>query len=327
MMEKPTYIAMPGSLEMVITHKFEAPRELVYKIYTDPSLIPEWWGPRDLTTIIERMELRPGGIWRYIQHDAQNNEFAFHGVYHSLELNKQIISTFEWEGMPGHVILETTRFDEQRNRTIVTQQDVFQTVQDRDGMIQQGMEQGIIEGDERFNELLARFNFGQKAEKKIEQHSENTGCITITRDINAPRERVWDLWTDSNQYRCWWGPKDFSSPYARLDLRVGGKYLSCMRGPDGKEYWDTGIYEEISAPSRIVYTDTFADQNGNVVPASYYGLGSDEPMEMAVEVRLEDIGGRTRMVVEQCGLPEGEMLDQARVGWSQSFDKLANCLG
>jgi uncharacterized protein YndB with AHSA1/START domain len=100
-----------------------------------------------------------------------------------------------------------------------------------------------------------------------------------------------------------------------------------MRGPDGKEYWDTGIYEEIRKPSRIVYTDNFADQNGNVVPASYYGLGSDKLMEMAVEVTLEDIGGKTRMIVEHCGLPEGDMLDQTREGWGQSFDKLAHCLG
>jgi uncharacterized protein YndB with AHSA1/START domain len=104
------------------------------------------------------MELRPGGIWRYIQYDPQNNIFVFHGVYHSIEPKKQIISTFEWEGMPGHVILVTTSFEDQGNRTIVTQQNIFQSVQDRDGMMQQGMEQGTIEGDERFNELLARMN-------------------------------------------------------------------------------------------------------------------------------------------------------------------------
>jgi uncharacterized protein YndB with AHSA1/START domain len=326
-MEKPTTKAIPGSLDMVIIHKFDAPRELVYKIYTDPNLIPEWWGPRNLTTKVEKMELRPGGIWRYIQQDPQNNIFAFHGVYHSLELNKQIISTFEWEGMPGHVILVTTNFEDEGNRTIVTQQDVFQSVQDRDGMMQQGMEQGTIEGDERFNELLARLNSGQRVGEHLEHQAEGTGCITITREFDAPRELVWDRWTDPNQYMCWWGPKDFTSPYAKFDLHVGGKYLSCMRGPDGKEYWDTGIYEEISEPSRIVYTDSFADQNGNIVPASYYGMGSDKPMEMAVQVTLEDIGGKTRMMVEQCGLPEGEMLDQAREGWNQSFDKLANCLG
>jgi uncharacterized protein YndB with AHSA1/START domain len=161
----------------------------------------------------------------------------------------------------------------------------------------------------------------------MEFQVEGTGCITITRELDAPRELVWDLWTDPNQYMCWWGPKDFTSPYARFDLHMGGKDLSCMRGQDGKEYWDAGTYEEINEPSRIVYTDTFADQNGNVVPASYYGLGPDKPLELAVEVTLENIGGKTRLIVEQCGLPKGEMVDQAREGWNQSFDKLARCLG
>jgi uncharacterized protein YndB with AHSA1/START domain len=326
-MEKPTTQAEPGSLEMVITHKFDAPRELVYKIYTDPNSIPDWWGPRNLTTEVDKMELRPGGIWRYIQHDPQNNIFAFHGVYHSLEPNKQIISTFEWEGMPGHVILVTTTFEDQGNRTIVTQQNVFQSVQDRDGMMQQGMEQGTIEGDERFSELLARIYNGPGMGAQIERREDSTGCINVTRVFDAPPELVWDLWTDPNQYMCWWGPKDFTSPYAKFDLHVGGKYLSCMRGPDGKEYWDTGTYEEIIEPRRIVYTDTFADENGNEVPPSYYGMRGDKPIEMAVEVTLENFGGKTRMMVEHCGLPEGEMLDQAREGWNQSFDKLARCLG
>jgi uncharacterized protein YndB with AHSA1/START domain len=326
-MEKPITTAIPGSLELVITHKFDAPRDLVYKIYTDPNLIPEWWGPRNLTTKIDKMELRPGGIWRYIQHDMQNNEFAFHGVFHSLDANKQIISTFEWEGMPGHVILVTTNFEDEGMWTIVTQRNVFQSVEDRDGMMQQGMEQGTIEGDERFNELLARLNTGQTLAEGLERRSDDGGCVDITRVFNAPPELVWDLWTDANKYMCWWGPKDFTSPYAKFDLHVGGKYLSCMRGPDGKEYWDAGTYEEIIEPRRIVYTDTFADDKGNAVAPSYYGMLGDKPVEMAVEVTLKDLGGKTMLSIEHCGLPVGDMLDQAREGWNQSFDKLAVCLG
>ena len=160
----------------------------------------------------------------------------------------------------------------------------------------------------------------------MEQLEENGECLTITRTFDAPREQVWERWTDPSLYMCWWGPKDFTSPYARFDLRPGGKYLSCMRGPDGKEYWDTGHYEQIDDLKRIVYTDSFADENGNVVPPSFYGMGGDQPVEMAVEVSLEDIGGKTRMTLEHCGLPGGEMIEQAKAGWNQSFDKLADCL-
>jgi uncharacterized protein YndB with AHSA1/START domain len=160
----------------------------------------------------------------------------------------------------------------------------------------------------------------------MDLYEENGECVTITRTFNAPRQEVWLRWTDPGQYMCWWGPKDFTSPFARFDLRPGGKYLTCMRGLDGKEYWDTGKFEEIDELSRLVYTDTFADANGNPVSPSYYGMKGDQPLEMAVQVKLEDEGGKTRLTLEHCGFHGREMIDQARAGWMQSFDKLAECL-
>ncbi len=326
-MEKPILTAKPGSLEAVIVHKFDAPLNLVYRLYNDPKSIPEWWGPRNYTTTIERQELRPGGLWRFIQHDQQNNVFGFHGVYHSVESNRRIISTFEYEGMPGHVCFVTTDFAERDGKTIVTQQNLFQSVEDRDGMIQTGMEQGMIEGDERFNELLEKAGRGQMMEEHAAHMAGDGRSITLTRTFNAPPERVWQEWTNPDMYMCWWGPKDFTAPYAKLDLHVGGKYLSCMRGPDGKEYWDTGTFREIRENRRIVYTDTFADEKGNPVAPSYYGMPGDEPEEMEVELTLNDIGGRTVLTLEQCGFADAEMARQAEEGWSQSFDKMAQCLG
>jgi len=158
-------------------------------------------------------------------------------------------------------------------------------------------------------------------------HIGNGKYLTITRIFDAPRERVWQYWTESELYSCWWGPKDFTAPYTHIDLRVGGKYLYCMRSPDGKDYWGTGTYTEISEPNHIVYTDSFSDEHGNVVPASYYSMVGDMPLEMVVEVTLEDVGGKTRMTLEHCGMPAGEMSEQAKEGWNQSFDKLAECLG
>ncbi len=99
--------------------------------------------------------------------------------------------------------------------------------------------------------------------------------IIITRMFDAPREIVWKAWTDPELTKRWWGPKNFTAPVIRIDLRVGGKYLNCMRGPDGKDYWSTGIYREIVPRERLVMTDSFADEKGNVVPASYYGMTGD----------------------------------------------------
>lgn len=150
--------------------------------------------------------------------------------------------------------------------------------------------------------------------------------VSVTSIFDTPRERVWKRWTEPEQFICWWGPKDFTSQYAKFDLHLGSSYLSSMRGPDSKEYGDAGTYEEIIEPQRIMYTDSFAVEYGNVVPATYYGMGSDQPVEMAIEVTLHNIGGKARLSLEQCGIHEGEMIEQARAGWDQSFDKLAECL-
>lgn len=158
-------------------------------------------------------------------------------------------------------------------------------------------------------------------------HEGHKGSLIITRIFDIQRERMWRYWTEAEKLSCWWGPKDFTAPYTQIDLRIGGKYLYCMRGPDGKDYWGTGIYKEISEPNRIVYSDSFADEHGNVVPATYYGMTSELPLEMEVYLTLEDIGDKTRMTLEHCGLPEGEMLEMTKIGWNESFDKLVECLG
>lgn len=148
--------AQPNSNELVIIQTFEAPREKVFKIYGDPKLKGDWWGPRYLTTRVERMKFRPGGSWRIVQRDPQGKVHGFHGVYHDVVPPVRVVSTMEYEGMPGHVQLETTTFQEIDGRTVVTTRTVFQSVEDRDGMMASGMEKGVFESEERFNELLAK---------------------------------------------------------------------------------------------------------------------------------------------------------------------------
>lgn len=155
-MSKTNVVAEPGSFEIVMTRTYDAPRELVFKVSTDPDLIPQWWGPGYLTTVVDRMEVREGGRWRYVQTDPEGNEYAFHGVYHSIEAPERIVWTFEWEGMPGHVILESYTFEEVGGKTKVTTQSVFQSVEDRDGMLASGMEEGSVELMDRMEALLAQ---------------------------------------------------------------------------------------------------------------------------------------------------------------------------
>lgn len=155
--------------------------------------------------------------------------------------------------------------------------------------------------------------------------------IVIERIFDAPVEPVWKAWTDPQMIKKWWGPKEFTCPVAKIDLRVGGKYLSCMRGaatPGGevKDFWSTGKYLEIVPMKKLVMTDSFADENGNIVPATDYGMDSQMPLEMKITVEFEEVDGKTKMTLKHEGIPAGKDRDGAQAGWGTSFDKLAEHL-
>jgi uncharacterized protein YndB with AHSA1/START domain len=155
---KVNIVAEPNKQEVFITREFDAPRELVYKAHIDPELYVKWLGPHGYEMILETFEPVSGGKYRYIHKDNDGNEYAFHGVFHTMT-EELMIQTFEFEGMPepGHVTLDTMRLEAlPNNRTRVTIQSVFQSVADRDGMVEAGMETGVVEGYEKLDELLEK---------------------------------------------------------------------------------------------------------------------------------------------------------------------------
>lgn len=163
-------------------------------------------------------------------------------------------------------------------------------------------------------------------EKSGFERDTKTQEFVITRIFDAPRERVFRAWADPELLKRWWGPKDFTAPVIQNDFRVDGKYLFCMRSPEGQDFWSTGVYREIAEPERIVFTDSFSDENGNVVPASYYGMTGDWPLESLATVTFEAYGGKTELTLRSAGAPAGEMSDMAKAGWNESFDKLDEVL-
>ncbi len=154
---KTEIIAEPGKQEFFIIREFNAPRGLVFRTFTDPDLYVQWIGPWGLITTIEKFEPKNGGSWRYIQKDPEGTEFAFHGVNHEVLAPERIIGTFEFEGLSetGHVILQTAKFEAlSGDRTRLTAQSVFQSVKDRDGMLQSDMEEGVNDSYNRLDKLL-----------------------------------------------------------------------------------------------------------------------------------------------------------------------------
>lgn len=151
--------AEPGRQELFIVREFEAPRELVFKAFTDPKLIIKWLGPRNMSMTIDHYDARSGGSYRYIHTDEKGNGYAFNGVIHELTAPERAIQTFEFEGLPekGHVSLDTAIFEIlPGNRTRLTIQSIFRSVQDRDGLVMSGMERGITEGFSRLDEVLEK---------------------------------------------------------------------------------------------------------------------------------------------------------------------------
>jgi uncharacterized protein YndB with AHSA1/START domain len=157
-MNKTTITAEPGIPQITITREFDAPRELVFRAHTDPQLLVQWLGPRDLTLTIDRYEVRDGGTWRYVHTDAQGREYGFHGVFHGTPSPDAIVQTFEFEGVPGHVSLDTITLEQQEGggRTLMRTVSSFQSVEDRDGMVASDMERGVRDSADRLEELLAR---------------------------------------------------------------------------------------------------------------------------------------------------------------------------
>ena len=147
-------------------------------------------------------------------------------------------------------------------------------------------------------------------------------AVVIERIFNAGVDLIWQLWTDSNHFKHWYGPKGFTVPVAKMDLRVGGQRLICMASSDGsRKMWTTGEYVEIVPQERLIYTESPADENGNVVSPSAMGMPEGYPMQTEVTVLLEDLGGRTKMVLTHSGVPADS---GANAGWEQAFDKLAD---
>ena len=145
-----------GDREIVTERIFEAPRDLVFKAFTDPELIPEWWGPRGMETVVDKMDVRTGGDWRFIHRNSDGSETAFRGTFREIAPPERVAQTFEWDGMPGYVSVDIAEFEDLGERTLVRTRSLFLLPEERDGMLQAGMESGLQETYDRLDEVLER---------------------------------------------------------------------------------------------------------------------------------------------------------------------------
>ena len=215
-------VAEPGKPTMVLTRVFDAPRRLVFVAYSRPEHVARWWGRRGQALTVYEMDFRPGGAWRFVLRGADGQEHPFRGVYREIVPPKRLVYTFVYDvpGVRDQEAVETLTFEERDGRTTLTSTMVHRTVEARDGHMRAGMEAGASETLERLAELLTTMDRE----------------IVISRVLDAPRELVWEVWTDPRHVVNWWGPNGFTTAIETMDVRPGGVWKHVMHGPDGTDY-------------------------------------------------------------------------------------------
>ena len=150
--------------------------------------------------------------------------------------------------------------------------------------------------------------------------------LVITRVFDAPRELVWKAWTQPQRFVRWWGPKGFTVPFCKIDLHPGGVMHFCMRSPEGRDFWNKGVFREVVEPERIVSTDSFSDEEGNLVQPAHYGMSPDWPAETLLTVTFAEHEGKTKRTLRH-DVPEPlAERNGAQQGWTETLDRLAEFL-
>jgi uncharacterized protein YndB with AHSA1/START domain len=163
-----------------------------------------------------------------------------------------------------------------------------------------------------------------KTENKTAQQT-TEHAIVITRIVDAPPDAVFDAWIQPWRVMKWFSPKGFTSPFFAIDLRAGGICRHCMRSPEGKDFWSQGVFREIRKPHRLVYTDSFCDENGNIVSPKQYGL-KDWPNETIITVTFDDYAGGTKLTLMHWPVKPSKERDMCQQGWNECLDKLTDYL-
>ena len=300
--------------EIVATRVFDAPRELVFQMWVDPQHVAQWWGPNGFTSTIQEMDVRPGGAWRLVMHGPDGTDYPNKSVYVEIVRPERIV----YDHVSGPQFRMTATFaDESGNKTRVTVRMVFETAALRD---KTAKEFGAVEG---LNQTIGRLG------DELAKTPPADRPFIISRTFDAPREKMFEVWTQREHLMKWFGPKGFTMPVAKLDLRPGGMLLYQLKSPDGHAMWGKFVYKEIRPPERLVWVNSFSDEHGGLRRHP----GADTwPLEMLTEVTFAELQpGRTTVTVRWTPInptpTERTTFDTGRgsmnMGWSGTFEQLA----
>ncbi len=288
--------------EMTITRLLNAPRELVWEMFTNPEHIKHWWGPNGFTNTIYKMDVIPGGEWELTMHGPNGTDYWNKHTYTEVVKNEKLVHIHG----PAPKFQMTILFIPQGNKTQLTITSLFDSAEVLQKAIEEfGAEEGFKQNVERLEAYLEKLPKERK--------------LIITRILDAPRELVFNLWTDPKHLSQWWGPNGFTAPTCEMDLRPGGAIRIHMEHPDFPNHWMKGVFKEIVPPEKLVFT------NG-----AFIGEDGEPGIDGVCTVTFEDYDGKTKMtlVAEVTKLaPQFSFAYEGmNEGWNQTLDKLTTYL-
>jgi uncharacterized protein YndB with AHSA1/START domain len=312
--QKPTLSVSPsGEREIVMTRVFNAPRGLVFDAWTRPELLVRWYGARGWSLPVCEIDLRPGGTYRYVMCGPDGAEITLRGTYREVDPPERLVSVegfsegFSEQGWrPEDQTVSTMVLTERDGKTTWSMTTTYPSREVRDAAyaLKQAWD-GMSYSLDRLDEVL------------------RTRDLVVTRAFDAPIERLWQAWTESDDVKQWWGPLGFTAPIAKMDVRAGGTSLVCMRSPDGVEFYNTWNYRRIDPLERLEFVVAFANDKGEQVSPAELGLPADLAREVPHVVVFAANGDRTLVTVTEQGYASDQTLQMSRRGLEQCLDKMA----
>ena len=308
--------------EIVISRVLHAPRELVWEAWTNPKHVVHWWGPRGFTNTNKRHEFRVGGYWEHTMHGPDGVNYPNKARFLEIVPLKRITyllgggSDLEADERRGATFTATWTFEtEGENLTRLTGRMVFPSKEARDRVVR---DYGAVEGGKQTLERAAEYVSGLL-----------TKPFVISREFAAPRELVWQAWTERDRFMAWFGPKDFKTTHATMELRPGGMFHYCMVAPDGKELWGRAVYREVVPPAKLVWINSFSDKDGGIT--SHPFSKDPWPLQMLTIVTFAEHAGRTTVTITWTPFDATEAERQTfekgresmKMGWTGTLDRFA----
>ena len=312
---KNEFIMRPGEPEMMITRILNAPRELVFRVWTEPEHIKHWWGPNGFTNTISKMEFRPGGIWEYVMHGPDGTDYPSANEFIEIVKPERIVLKHIHEPV---FTMTATFEDAGDNKTILTIHNRFESFEVFDNAVKKyGAAEGLKQNVDRMVAYVSEKPKGRE--------------LIITRELNAPKELVYKVWTEKEHLAKWWGPKGFEIKVSKFDFKPGGTFLYSLAVPDGSEMIGLFVYHEIEQGERVTFVSSFADKDGRIARAPFSPIW---PLEVYNELTFTEKEGKTTVVLkggpihateEECKTFEGG-LESMNEGFAGTFEQLENYL-